>query len=214
VLVPFNVNPGGTNPGLSPTAPTSGGPSWGFGIGMTFTLSEVYVLGSGSGGTSSNYAMPNVAEFQSLFDSYRIKRVDLRMLWDQTGANLDSTGTLGNTSVVYFNICNDDDDGQPPATPTELLQRPETRLIALGAGNRSLIQTHSVYPKVLTSAQSDAGASQWAVTVPRSTWIDMAASPAHYGVKMNWDSLLPTANINLGRILMYVDYYMEFKGVR
>lgn len=206
----FDLNQGsatyGFKTGVSTLTPTSGS-GYGFGLAFQFTLANVITWHDASGGSAS-WAVPAVSEFQALFSQYRIKKIVLRMAWDQNISEV----TAG-FNIPIFNIANDYDDASPPLGPTDMLQRQGCRLIALGAGNRSQIQTHTCYPRTLTAASSSGGTSTATSSQSRQWLSTNDITTNYFGVKVRWDQLQNTA-LALGSMYCYVDYYIECKGFK
>jgi len=205
----FDLNQGGTTYGfktaVAALSPSSGS---GNGFGMAFQFSLLNVISwHDASGTSATWAVPSVSEFQGLFSQYRIKKIVLRMVWDQ-----NVTNSLANFNAPIFNIVTDTDDAVPPLGPTDLVQRQGVRLIALGAGNRSQIQTHTIYPRTMLSTATTSGVSSQSQA--RNQWFSTnVMDVTRYGVKFRWDQMA-NSNVPLGSMLCYVDYYLEFKGFR
>lgn len=189
---------------ITPTA----GSGYGFGMAFQFTLANVYTWHDASG-TSATWAVPSVTEFQSLFDSYRLAKIELKMIWNQ-----NVTEVTAGYALPIFNICNDDDDANPPLGPQELLQRAGNRQIAFGSGNRSLIQTQTINPQALLAGAASSGGTVNMTHAPRSTWMDTNdLSTNFYGCKIRWDQQ-SAVNLSLGSFLIYVSYYIDCKGFR
>lgn len=205
----FDLNQGGTTYGfktaVAALSPSSGSGN-GFGLAMQFSLLNVITWHDATG-TSATWNLPSVSEFQSLFSQYRIKKIVLRMVWDQ-----NVTTSLANFNSPIFNMVTDTDDAVPPLGPSDLMQRQGVRLISLGAGNRSQVQTHTIYPRTMLSTATTSGVSSQ--TQARNMWLSTNnLDITHYGVKFRWDQM-SNSNVPLGTMLCYVDYYIECKGFK
>lgn len=185
----------------------SAGSGYGFGMAFQFTLANVYTWHDASG-TSATWPLPNISEFSALFDSYRLRKVQLRMMWNQN-VSQSSAGFV----VPFYNICNDDDDANPPLGPLELVQRAGCRVIAPGAGGTSQVHIQTIYPKANMSAASSSGGTVQ-MTQVRNAWYDTNDLTTNfYGCKMRWDAM-SGANLSLGSLIIYVDYFIECKGFK
>lgn len=208
----FDLNQGGATYGLKTATAgvltPSSGSGYGFGMAFQFTMANVVTWHDASG-SSASWAVPAVNEFQTLFDSYRIRKVVLRMVWNQ-----NVTEVTAGYALPMFNICNDEDDANAPLGPQELIQRAGNRLVVFGSGNRSLIQKQTIYPKALGNAASSAGGSTSVTHFPSGTWYDTNDLTTNFfGCKIRWDQQ-STVNLSLGSLTIYVDYYLEMKGFR
>lgn len=186
---------GGYNSGLGSVSP---------GIGLVFSLNGMSINGS----NVSGYNMPGATDFTSLFDSWRIRKIVLKIVYNQNIAS----NTTPTTPLPIIQHCTDQDDSNPPATGTELLQRPEMKVVEYGAGSQNLIKYFTLYPQAKL-ASDPTGVTATTLT-PRSVFFD-AAEPGviNYGFKMWFDTTRAT-NVDIGDMLIYADFYLDFKGVR
>lgn len=174
------------------------------GIAFQFSLQGFTIIGSGSSG----YNMSGATEFTSLFDQWRIKKIVLKIMYNQNTASNTTPGT----PLPIIQHCTDQDDANPPTLSTELLQRPEMKIVEYGSGSTSLIKYFTIYPNAKL-ASDPTGVTATTLT-PRSCFFDVAESGvANFGFKMWFDSTR-NASVDMGDLLIYADYYLDFKGVR
>lgn len=186
---------GGFNSGLASVSP---------GIGIQFSLQGMTITGN----QSSGYNMPNAAEFTALFDSWRISKIVLKIMYS-ANINTTSNPTLCLPIVQH---CPDQDDATPPALPNELLQRPEMKVVEYGAGSQNLIKYFTIYPQAKLA--TDPTGVTATTSAPRSVFFDCSESGViNYGFKMWYDAPRLTAQ-DLGDLMIYADFYFDFKGVR
>lgn len=203
VLVPLTMNP---SIGFTGPAPSSGTAPVGWGLGINFALSRISISGSTSG--AGLYNVASSSEFTSLFDNFRIAKVMMKIVWNQNIA----TNTSSQTPLPIVQCLYDDDDSTPPVSATELLQRPDMKVHAWGAGNSALIHNIPVYPHAKMGGQSVS--AQLNSIASRKQWIDIGyPDTEYYGYKFYWDTL-SRYNANIGDLCIYFDIYYDFKGVR
>jgi len=186
---------GGLNSGLSSVSQ---------GIGFNFSLLGMNIIGN----QASGYTLPSTTEFTGLFDQWRFQKIVLKIVYNQNIAS----NTTPTTPLPIIQHCVDNDDSTPPATSNEMLQRPEMKLVEYGAGGRTLIKYFTIYPNAkLASDPTDVTAS---TVTPRKCWFDVGSpGTQNYGFKMWFDTSRVT-NVDIGDLLIYADFYLEFKGVR
>lgn len=190
------VNTGGFNSGLASVSP---------GIGIKFSLQGMSITGN----QVSGYNMPAIGDFTGLFDSWRIRKVVLKIMY--TANSLVQPGTPA-ISLPIIQHCPDQDDSIPPALPNELLQRPEMKVVEYGSGGANLIKYFTIYPQAKL-ATDPTGVTPTA-SASRSTFFDCNESGVeNYGFKMWLDSTRLT-NSDIGDLIIYADFYLDFKGVR
>jgi len=158
-----------------------------------------------------SYSVPNSSEFTALFDQYRIATATVKLVY----SNNVSTTAAATTFLPLLYVCEDRDDGNPPTSLGELLQRPETRLWQMGTnGNTSNIRTYKVKPTAVTQLYSGGTAFAAYGDMPPKTWIDTNFPSANlYGFKVWWDTDR-LASLDMGNLDIIVDLVYEFRGVR
>lgn len=171
---------------------------------LNFMLSGVNTIVNGV--TVGTASFPNVAEYTSLFDSYRIRKVEISMYYQSNSSSLGPQVSLPNISMV-----NDYDDSA--STPLQSLQQYDSyRVIQFGNNSNNGCVKHVVYPKVETVVNTTGGTTL-SLQMSRP-WLDCATNNAiYYGVKGNYDNF-NVASANIGFITFYVKYYVEFKNSR
>lgn len=189
-------------------------------------LPSIDIQGGGAGGALSFSLgdVPNVAEFQGLFDMYKITGVKLRFrpeyntfqapLPDET-AGPNPVFQAGNTtSIPQISMVVDYNDANVPLAvstleqytncmrrmgnkPWSLFLRPKPRVPVLGALGTTLGNAY--------------------MTMKRAPWLDTATSTGltvpHYGVKYWCDAAVNPPTI-WGQIRVYAVYYLAMKRVK
>lgn len=180
----------------------------GFGLGINYSLAAINTSSTGGGSTNAN--LPNSAEFQALFDQYRINKVVLKIYF----SNNTSTTASSTSFLPTMYVCNDNDNSVAPSTLGELQQRPESKLWQLGTnGNTNNIRTITVYPNAVQAQYTGTAFTSFGDT-PRKNWLDCAypAIPM-YGTKIWWDTD-NTSNQAIGFLTIVADIYYDFRGVQ
>ena len=161
---------------------SSGWYTTGPGLAFAFSLSYLEIVYSNSSG--NQIPIPGSTELSSLFDQWRLDRVDLQILYSATNHNATPSGT--NTIVMpVIHIVNDYDDGNVTSSWNPL-EYPECRTIQLGQNPRGV--RHTLWkPTVLTSMETPSGASLGGQR--RSAWIDCGTPEIiNYGIKVKYSS--------------------------
>jgi len=190
------------------TVPISGGL---IGTGSNnFTLS--YTLGGvlvwfGSGPSSALVPLANAAEYTALFDSYRIKAIEITMYSSQN-TNQSTTQFLPNVGT-----CVDYDDASPIPW-TEAAQYESFRVINFVVPNRKVIRCSPV----ASLSVANTGGVFVPSSASRKTWMDCAQNNIqYYGNKFCFDNPMQgpaTAAANEGWVTFHVRYTLEFRGTR
>lgn len=157
-----------------------GGTSNGLGLGFTFTLDNLQI--EFSNGSTTDIAINGSSDFTSLFDQWRIERVDMQMYYSGTNHTVQPS-TINTYAMPVFRYVTDYDNAD--VSSTEIISEyPQCRTFQTGV---SKVLRHTVYyPGVNTTAQLDTAADVPAI-VKRAPWIDCAtAGIAHHGIKINY----------------------------
>jgi len=180
-------------------------PTWQ--IGFTLAGAILNINGSPSGTGATSTPITNYTEYTSLFDSYRIRKVELTMVYNS------NSSTLGpGTSLPVVSMCNDYDD-IAATTLSSMQQYDSYRLIQFGNNSNNGKVMHRVSPRISTVVETTGG-SAIAGTGSNKNWIDCNNTSVLYcGVKGNYDNMnISTAAV--GFITFYIKYYVEFKNSR
>lgn len=113
--------------------------------------------------------LPNYSEFTNLFDRYRIRQVDVRIVLEQN----NSTTSRYPTVWAYM----DDDDASIPLTRNAVLERQSVRPFTFS--DAKTVYSVSIQPRWLLD-----GTNKHSLA-PRDMWIDMSTpAVSHYGLKL------------------------------
>lgn len=213
---PFNMTithgtGGGINfygQGVVPAAPVT--VAGGNAFSMNFSLSGMQTLINGGGGAANGGGSvnSNYTEYTSLFDSYRIIGIEIKMVY-----NADSQTQTMTTGLPNIMMVNDFDDSQNTSVAS-LLQYDSLKITQMGTGRP--FKTWNVKPKLQATVQSTGG-SVLALTPPAGGWLDTAAYDSQYfGVKGYVDTQVIASGslINIGFITFYVKCKVQFKNSR
>lgn len=182
---------------------------------VTYTNSPIWSLSFTLGGCRTyinginTYTAPmsNYAEYTNLFDSYRIRKVEITMVY-----NSNSSALGPGTSLPVMSMANDYDDVASTALPS-LQQYDSYRLVQFGNNFNNGQVKHRVSPKIGTVVEDTAG-SAIAGTGSNKTWIDCNNTTVTYcGVKGHYDNM-NISSVSVGFITFYVKYFVEFKNSR
>jgi len=179
------------------------------GLAVTFALDGCRMYVGGVNSTSAT--IPTNTDFTTLFDSWRIRGVSVKVFFTNTTATSATTTTA--MPIVYFTP--DSDDVTPPDMNI-IQQYPGTKSYQFGNGATpdGCLRCY-VRPKALNATGTQTGPTQLgAVSWPALAWMDMA-TPAnqYFGLKM---VLPPDVNQSVagGRFIFHFAVDYEFKGCR
>lgn len=180
-------------------------------LSMGFSLSSFSIY---LGGTNVvNVVVPNYTEFGSLFDKYRIDKVDIYYT-----SSWDSNNGSGGVQLFYgpavaYTI---DTDDALSTSASDLMQFAKCKYTQLSnQRSRNLLASFRPEPNIPTYTAG--GTIAGSAGAPKDLWLD-AATPAieHYGFKMAIDQLNTTtqANSDWTQIQFQVRYHISMKDVR
>lgn len=183
---------------------------YGNGLSFIYTLGGPIITGSVAFATTAT--MPNVTEFTSLFDQYKIKRVKVRMIWSNNVSNgTASAGTLTGNANPIVQVATDLDDGVPPNVNTQLMEREDTKFIAFDTNGP---KSYSVSPKYAMAAS--VGGTTASLGAQGSNWVNCSSDTVQwFGTKL-WMESQSSAGTQLqtGYLWLYFTYEYEFRTVR
>lgn len=176
---------------------------------MFFTLNEVWL--TGNTGTQSAYAIPSVAEFVALFDRFKLRKVNVKIVPSINTLNAFSTaiGTAPNTGLPIVQTAVDYDDSTAPTSAGDLLQRTDLKILRMD-------HQHDlpVVPRFTAVVADTAGSSAGSL---QSGWLATSTAGQnvkHYGRKFWAEPLTGGPGVQQGTFVLYVDYEMEFQMPR
>ena len=192
------------------TSPTFVGTNF---IGGTTWSQDRGIANIQQGGASMCFMLTDVVsstEFTSLFDNYRILGVELELIWNSTSTYADSSGSpVGSQPMLYW--ASDFDDNNAPNTPGILLEKDNTRTLALGDGKVHRIRIP--FPRVADAVYNGAVFNGYGHgTVGQ--WLDSASpSVPHYGLKLWFEGFPVTTTPGACCLTMRRKYWIECKEV-
>lgn len=158
--------------------------------------------------------LPNISEYQRLFDMYRIKAVKLKF------TPLTNTDDSDNQSLLFVSSV-DHDGSVLPTSFAEVLQRTNAKVSPWAPGlNKNPTKTITLRPRCRTVVAGVEDPSNPGVLVPayamttKNQWLDLSnPSVPHHGVITAWQS--PNGALNKDQIhSVDVTYVVEFRGIR
>lgn len=161
----------------------------------------------GSGWAFQHTDLFHTANFATMFDAYRIDKIDITIDTLLNINVLSSTSGGGAMPTVYYIA--DDDDGNTPTTAVSVLSHERVRKHAFGSDTKRS-HTFSITPKFASSVYAGAFAGY----SPKTGWVDSAYTTIeHYGLKM-WftDVYCPGVSGVVSGFKFTVKYHMSFRG--
>lgn len=159
-------------------------------LSTVFSTSTSTITGTGLNFQISN--IPNSSSYLSLFDQYRITKIEV---WIQA----QNTNNGGHTGMLYSAV--DYDASATGLTPTQLSQYANVTIAPLG----SIGHFHSFVPHVAVAAYSGTFTSYANETAP---WIDSnSPNVQHYGVVLS-----APATTDVIAVDARVRYFVEFRN--
>lgn len=166
-------------------------------------------------------SIPFISEFSSLFDSYRIRKVVVKIQSYGTVA-MNPPGSAGqtypNVSPMVHWVIDNDDNTLPTADAAgidTLREYPSYRVRRLISDSDKPI-TIVLKPKTLTSTQTSGGTYVGPANAARNLWLDIAVNTApHYGIKGIIQGINPqNSQVFSTPVRAETTYYFQCKGVR
>ena len=172
-----------------------------YGIGINYQLSTIVLNGPASTAT-----IPSSAEFIALFDSWRIKKVDLEFYFS---ANSASTGSANAILPVSW-ICNDPSDSTRPADAATIQQKEGVKTFQPVAGQ---VTRWTVRPRPASAVYQSGAFSGYSEDIA-NPWLS-TAFPAveNYATKIYMQPAR-TASNDVGTMQIFFKVHFEFKGVQ
>lgn len=157
---------------------------------LTFRLSDV----------------PNVGEFSSLFDQFKLTYVKLMFKLNQDPSSQPATNSFYPT--MYHSV--DHDDAVAPSSLNDMREHGRTRMSVLRPNRYTVVK---VKPSVLFEAARNPGAGTTTYCPKWRQWVDMAHTDTlHYGLKYALDN---TFNLNPNYSLeVQAQYWFQCRDTR
>lgn len=182
-------------------------------IGFSFGLRYINIFLGGAFFASLDVS--NAAEFQALFDTYKINAVRMKMFFTNNNSSVNSPAT----GLPLLHIVNDFDDAIENLSVNTILERAGVRTIQYDATNAKGI-SHWVKPAAkMVVQQTDRTTGVTSVSdagVPMgATWIDTAVSNVmHNGIKIVYNNQGRNNNTDIGSVTFMFEIEYTFKGYR
>jgi len=160
-----------------------------FDMELTFcpSATRYYIQGASIYGDS----LPNVTEFSSLFDSWRVKKVVVRMDFPMGYSNSGYNPGLILPQVVYVPDYND----AGTVSKSDLLQYPQVQVHNFNKDGYTPLM-FELSPQALQEVSSGIVSTGYA-NLPLGTWLRTSNMDVqHYGVKMYFDFFNQAANLS------------------
>lgn len=190
----------------------SGSTVLGPGLGIGVSLLKVFFTGN-SLTTSSD--VPSVTEFVSLFDRFRIRAVNVRIVpsFNNQDTTSNAAGTAPAVGLPIIQMARDYDDINAPSATTDLLQRTDFRAVRMDQVRKIAVQ-----PMYSMSAANDAATGGTSPAVlGRRNFLDTTGDGQNTlwcGIKLFSETLTAAPGKQLGLLMFYVDIEYEFKTPR
>jgi len=185
----------------------SGTANYGQSLGMAFTLQGPQLTSNIV--NPGLVSMPSPGEFTGLFDQYKITGVAIKIIYTNNVSNATASGWV-NQALPTCQFCPDYDDNIAVASNTELLQRPETKILQLGSNGP--LNLYVKNPKLKIAVATTAGTSN---LMSQSGWVDCDNNTqSFFGYKWWLEPFGPSPGLQQGYFQMYFTYYISCKGVR
>jgi hypothetical protein len=151
-----------------------------FGVGLQFKLSDVL----------------KYVEFQNLFDHYSIDQVEIEVQYLKNSAIVQPTSGSSTASMPSVMYAPDFDDGNAPASPTELAERQRAKGWTFRGDNKPL--RIKLQPRVANLVYRDNAATAYTAYSSdlsrQGTAIDLTyVDVPHYGLKMWFSDVTSSA---------------------
>jgi len=155
--------------------------------------------------------LPNVTEYSSLFDQYKISGVQLRIVPKVAMTTQgSSTGTIQTVGYGQVVTAIDFDDAANPTAKDELLQYQNAKVT-----QASRLHTRFIKPRILDTVWVNSISSGYQSVRPG--WVDLAnTNMPHYGIKLWVDAPANSGGTTSSSVAydVYAVYYFKCKNTR
>jgi hypothetical protein len=148
-------------------------------------------------------------EFTSLFQSWRIKKVEITLTF-----SANSNGVTASYTLPIIWMANDYTDSSS-TNLTSIQQYNNVKYVQLGNGATKMEDTrYGCYPKLSAGAFQQSGVPGY-FAPPKDAWIDTDyPATTHYGTKMCYDFNASSSSSAIGNLSIYFKYFLEFKTTK
>lgn len=183
-------------------------------LGMSFCLSGVnwYTVTSGGVVTFQGQApIPNVSEFQALFDKWKLEKVQVKMIFSNNTSNVSTPTTA--LPVIYQAIDFDSVQGF-----NNLNEYPQVRTCQLGSINDGFPTFMLYNPKAIDLIQN-INSSNVVSSIQGGTKVSPVLDTAapdiqHYGMRFQYQNFNDNSNVSVGQVLFQIKLSYCFYNVR
>lgn len=152
-------------------------------------------------------SLPNATEFTALFDQYRIRKINVRVIFSQNSADVN-TPTLSLPVIHQMNDYNSTGN----MNLSDYQQHPELKTWQLGQDKNI---SWSFVPHVRGDLITQGGVLSSSANNMPCPWIDTSSTSIEMlGTRLYMNNLGQNTNTNIGAILFLVDYILDFKFVK
>lgn len=149
---------------------------------------------------------PAFAEFTTLFDQYKINRIQYRFVLRRSPDHTTNLGVVRGWNFRCMFVV-DRDDSLVPANFLELQQYPKVREVWLNV-DKPVTRWYSLTPSVLYAMYNGVASTGYAPK--RAAFVDVVNSGLpHYGLKIAWDQLYTGTDV-----FVECRYHMSFQNPR
>jgi len=153
--------------------------------------------------------LPDYADFTNLYTQYRIRKIDVKILFTRTDAAIPSATTAGSVVPVLYMV-NEYSDRANMTAKNEYMCYDSLRIWKMTDG----IFKTTVYPKAAIALFTTAYNGSGNVSSP---WIDVSSpNVEHRGIKFMVESDQNGGGglILLGQMQVFYTYHLQFRGLR
>jgi len=144
--------------------------------------------------------LDNYAEYQAMFDQFKLKAVSKKFVFNRNSANVATASSELPQLITY----NDYNDGSAMASEVEALQVDSFKSRTLSADKPI---TRYYKPHYLTATAGGLGQGGWMGTVT-------GQDTNHFGLKWAVTTIDNAGGTTLGTLRVYHKYYMSFRGTK
>lgn len=175
-------------------------------LGLAFNLNGgiAYV----SGLWDQNLSIPNVSEFITLFDRYRIDKVEVSVMFSNTETVM---GSVAYPMPILYQVLDFDSIGGT----SSIFEYPQCKINQLGGVNNGGIIKYTCRPRVTGYVQNNSSGTITALNASTQIcpWIDTAApNIEHFGMRFQLDDFNSVLGGNFGTISFMIRYFYSFKS--
>lgn len=175
---------------------------------LSFSLSSLNAFLGATGIATTGFS--NQSNFCAIYDQYRIKKVELEMMFNNNTSTVNTNASLPVTTWVI-----DYDDAASLSSSTNTLGYSSAKAIQFGANGSNYGKQMFFLNRPTTQILANYGTGSSAAQFTVSPWLDTDSTTIqHFGIK-SWCDADPTGiTTNIGWLTINIRMHVQFKNIK